>query len=362
MLVYTLVCILYEAARAKLNPPVAGSFILGMNAEDPDRQERGQAKERLPGTQQSEPPRVGTAGGAAAAFIGRNPELQALRAALEGAEAGTDQLVMLAGDAGMGKTRLCQEVAAEAARRGIPTIWGRCFEEPGAPPYWPWIQAIRTAASHWNDTRLRALLGDDAAPIAGIVPEVRNRLGDLPPVSALAADQLRFQLFQAITQLWQRIAAERSLVLILDNLHWADPTSLRLLSFLAADLGAHRLMLLCTYRQTELSRGCKTGTDLFLGLKTGTDLFSKGSGRDCAGRTAVGARSVGTVQGRLRPGPGGPAGLQGAHCSPPRYHIGRYAGAAPRGWPPPSAPRRDNRFSCYPHGGRRIASLRRSRR
>ena len=187
-------------------------------------------------------------------FIGRARELQTLCGALDRVETGIDQVLMLAGDAGMGKTRLCQEVAAEATRRNIPTVWGRCFEEPGAPPYWPWIQAIRNLIGDWDDTRLRALLGDDAAPIAGIVPEVCNRLGELPPTAALEADQLRFQLFQAITLLWQRIAAESALVLILDNLHWADPTSLRLLSFFAGDLGAHRLMLLGTYRQTEISR------------------------------------------------------------------------------------------------------------
>ena len=233
-----------------------------MNAEDQDHKARGHAKDGPPGSQQSEPSLVGRAGAAAAPFIGRGPELQALRAALDRAEAGTDQFVMLAGEAGMGKTRLCQEVAAEAARRAIPTVWGRCFEEPGAPPYWPWIQAIRSLLDSRDDTRLRALLGDDAAPIAGIVPEVRNRLGDLPPVSPLEPDQLRFQLFHAITQIWQRMAAEGSLLLILDNLHWADPSSLRLLSFLAAELGGHRLILLGTYRQTELSREHALGDSL----------------------------------------------------------------------------------------------------
>jgi len=216
----------------------------------------------MPSSQQTEPSVLGGAGAAPVPFIGRGPELQALRAAIDRAEAGTDQLALLAGDAGMGKTRLCQEVAAEAARRNIPTVWGRCFEEPGAPPYWPWIRAIRTLIGSWDDARLRSLLGDEAAPIAGIVPEVLHRLGDLPPVGALETDQLRFQLFHAITQVWQRIAAESSLLLILDNLHWADPSSLRLLSFLAADLGAHRLMLLGTYRQTELSRQHALGESL----------------------------------------------------------------------------------------------------
>jgi len=197
---------------------------------------------------------AGGAGVVSVPFVGRQREMQLLCGALDKAQAGSDQIVMLAGDAGIGKTRLCQEFASEAARRAIPTVWGRCFEEPGAPPYWPWIQAIRAMIGGCDDTRLRSMLGDEAAPIAGIVPEICNQLGDLPPSAALEADQRRFQLFHAITQVWQRIATESSLILILDNLHWADPTSLRLLSFLAADLGAHRLMLLGTYRQTELSR------------------------------------------------------------------------------------------------------------
>jgi len=233
-----------------------------MNAEDQDHKERGFAQGVQPSSHQAEPPLAGRADAAAGPFIGRGPELQAVLGALDRAEAGTDQLVMLAGDAGMGKTRLCQEVAAEAARRDILTVWGRCYEEPGAPPYWPWIQAIRSVIDTWDDTRLRALLGDEAAPIAGIVPEVRSRLGKPPSVSPLEPDQLRFQLFHAITQVWQRIATETSLVLILDNLHWADPTSLRLLSFLAAELGEHRLMLLGTYRQTELSREHALGESL----------------------------------------------------------------------------------------------------
>jgi len=192
--------------------------------------------------------------GAPGPFIGRGPELRALLGALDRAQAGTDQLVMLAGDAGMGKTRLCQELAAEAARRKIPTIWGRCSEEAGAPPYWPWTQAIRTLVQDWDDIRLRAIVGDSATPIAGIVPELGRRLGDTPGFGALEPDQLRFQLFHAITQLWQRAAEADGLLLILDNLHWADLTSLRLLAFLGADLGAHRLLLVGTYRHTEVSR------------------------------------------------------------------------------------------------------------
>ncbi|MGD8937079.1 MAG: ATP-binding protein, partial [Thiogranum sp.] len=205
----------------------------------------------MPDSPQTETPLPVKTGAVTVPFVGRDSELQALYGALERAETGTDQLVMLAGEAGMGKTRLCQELAAETARRNIPTVWGQCFEEPGAPPYWPWILAFRALIGGLDDRHLRSLLGDAAAPIAGIVPELHHRLGDLPPLEGREADQLRFQLFHAASQVWQRVAVENSLLLILENLHWADPTSLRLLSFFAAELGEHRLMVLGTYRQTE---------------------------------------------------------------------------------------------------------------
>jgi DNA-binding CsgD family transcriptional regulator len=104
-----------------------------------------------------------------------------------------------------------------------------------------------------DDDRLRAVLGDGAARIAEIVPEV-GRLSDLIPVKALESDQERFQLFRAIILVWQRVAEGRPLLLILDTLPWADPTSLRLLAFLATEMGQHRLLVLGTYRETGLSR------------------------------------------------------------------------------------------------------------
>lgn len=120
-------------------------------------------------------------------FIRRQFELAALRGALDRACGGEDQLFVVAGEAGMGKTRLCQELAEAATRRGVQVLWGRCFEEPGAPPYWPWLQALRTLLDTGDDERLRALLGEGAAHIAAIVPELSRRWADLSrkrPVTA----------------------------------------------------------------------------------------------------------------------------------------------------------------------------------
>src|SRR6185295_11457775 len=76
-------------------------------------------------------------------FIGRQLELQALRAALDSAVAGRPRIVLLTGEPGIGKTRTAQEIVSHAGERGVLALWGRCPEEPGAPPYWPWLQLIR---------------------------------------------------------------------------------------------------------------------------------------------------------------------------------------------------------------------------
>ena len=134
-------------------------------------------------------------------------------------------------------------------------LWGRCYEEPGAPPYWPWVQVIRACAEAHDDASLRTLVGGGGGDLAEIVPELARRVPDLPPVPRSAdATQARFRLFDAIAGFWKRAAAAAPQLLILDNLHWADTPSLRLLEFLAPEVGASRLLVLGTYRDIELSR------------------------------------------------------------------------------------------------------------
>src|SRR5690242_1544985 len=88
-------------------------------------------------------------------FVGRQRELATLNAAMADAVAGHGRIVMLAGEPGIGKTRTAQELADHASRRGAVVLWGRCHEEAGAPPYWPWVQIIRAIL---RDTGAEALL------------------------------------------------------------------------------------------------------------------------------------------------------------------------------------------------------------
>jgi class 3 adenylate cyclase/DNA-binding CsgD family transcriptional regulator/tetratricopeptide (TPR) repeat protein len=191
----------------------------------------------------------------AALFVGRGAEMAQLTNALDNAWQGRGQVVLLSGSGGMGKTRLAQELAHKAEAKGMQVLWGRCLEEPGAPPYWPWRQLIRGHVRAGGGVEAAQALGWGLADIAGLVPELAAQLG-APPPEAEADDtaQTRFRLFDAVVGFW-RLAAERApLLLIFEDLHWADATSLRLLAFLAAELEDSRLMVAATYRDTELSR------------------------------------------------------------------------------------------------------------
>jgi predicted ATPase/DNA-binding CsgD family transcriptional regulator len=188
-------------------------------------------------------------------FVGRQHEMDMLRTTLEDALAGQGRLVMLGGEPGIGKTRTAQELAAVAVQQGGQVLWGRCHEEHGAPPYWPWVQSIRAYVYESRLPQLRADMGRGAAAIAEIVPEVRERLPGLGPLPRLEEpDQARFRLFDAVTGFLRKAAHRQPIVLILDNLHWADRPSLLLLEFVAREIAAARLLVVGTYRDVELSR------------------------------------------------------------------------------------------------------------
>ena len=116
-------------------------------------------------------------------FIGRQTELAELEANLAEAVAGQGRLVMLAGEPGIGKTRTAEELGVLAEHQGVRVLWGRCYEEEGVPPYWPWVQAIRSYIREKDPEELRSVMGAGAEHIAEIVADVWERLPGLrtPP-------------------------------------------------------------------------------------------------------------------------------------------------------------------------------------
>ncbi|MFQ6027973.1 MAG: AAA family ATPase, partial [Dehalococcoidia bacterium] len=131
-------------------------------------------------------------------FVGRRREMAGLNRALDEVLSGKGKLVMLAGEPGIGKTRTAQELAAEAQLRETWVLWGRCYDDEGAPPYWPWVQLLRAYLRRADREYLVSQLDQGAVDIAGIIPEVRDILPNLGPPPSLEPEQARFQLFYSI--------------------------------------------------------------------------------------------------------------------------------------------------------------------
>lgn len=187
-------------------------------------------------------------------FVGRSDETHELRSRLDEAVSGRGRLVMLAGESGIGKTRVATEVATYAGLRGAQVLWGRCYEGEGAPVYWPWVQVIRAYVHERDEDQLVSDMGVGAADIAQVVTEVRERLPGLPEPQALEPEQARFRLFDSIATFLRNASRRQPLAIVLDDLHSADKPSLLLLQFVAREIRDTRILLLGTYRDTDLDR------------------------------------------------------------------------------------------------------------
>ncbi len=203
------------------------------------------------GLGRDENPLDGLAGGV---FVGREAELEELRSAVDEAVAGRGRLLLLVGEPGIGKTRTAEELATYARVRGARVHWGRCHEGEGAPAYWPWAEAIRSYAREADPVGLGWEMGERRSEIAAIVPELAEGTEAAPQPPPGDAEQARFRLFDAVASFLYDAARERPLVLVLDDLHWADESSLSLLRFVSRRLGESGLLIVGTYRDVELGR------------------------------------------------------------------------------------------------------------
>ena len=186
-------------------------------------------------------------------FIGRQQELALLNAALDDALSGRGQMVMLAGEPGIGKTRLAQELASRAESLGARVLWGWCYEHVGAPPYWPYVQPIRAYIETADPQQLSSQMGPGGAEIAEIVPELREKLPDLGQPLAAEPEHARFRLFDSVATFLKNAAQSRPLLFVMDDLHWADESSLLMLEFLTREIAASSVMVLGTYRDVEVT-------------------------------------------------------------------------------------------------------------
>jgi tetratricopeptide (TPR) repeat protein len=195
---------------------------------------------------------VGVPVAARAAFVAREAELVELRRALEAARHGGGSVVLIGGEPGVGKTRLAEELAREAKACGMRVSVGHCYEMEGAAPYNPFVEMLEAVIQDLPAEMIRRMLADDAAEIARVIPRLRRAFPDIPSPLDLPPEQERQVLLDALRSLIARGASLRPLLLVLDDLHWADESTLLLLRHLAGQIEALPVLVVGTYREVEL--------------------------------------------------------------------------------------------------------------
>jgi len=183
------------------------------------------------------------------AFVGREAEGSAIRAAIDRALTGHGSVIMLAGGPGVGKTRLAIEMAEYASRAGFRYLVGHCYERDEPVPFLPFAEIIEGSiaeAASLHDLRRR--IGDNAAELAQIVPSLRRVFQDIPQPLDLPPAQKRRHLFQSVSDKLGRAAQTRSQLYILEDLQWADESTLALLIHLANRVAQIPVVIIGTYR------------------------------------------------------------------------------------------------------------------
>jgi hypothetical protein len=174
-------------------------------------------------------------------IVGRDRELAAMAGWLDDAAAGRGSFALVCGEPGIGKTRFLETAAARAEERGFAVTWGRAWEVSSAPPYWPWIEALRGLLA-----RPGGRGGADA--LVAVLPELDRR------GAPAAADADGFALHEAVLAYLHAAAGREPIAIVLDDLHAADPSSLRLAEVVAPRLRAMRALLLASCRDVEARR------------------------------------------------------------------------------------------------------------
>ncbi len=188
-------------------------------------------------------------------LVGRAEELAEARTLWSRAREGSGHALLISGEPGAGKTRLARELLIQAALDGAFVLTGACYEYEAATPYLPIAEAFRRfVRDEKDDAKLVSELGDAAARIAKLAPEIQTRLGPFPERQELSPHEERLLFFDAVAQVLRSAARARTLLLYVDDLHWADASTLGLLSHLLRWLRTERVLFVASYREVELDR------------------------------------------------------------------------------------------------------------
>ena len=189
----------------------------------------------------------------ATGFVGREAEWDRLTALWEQPREGSLRLALISGEAGVGKTRLSTHLAVNAHAEGATVLYGRCDEDLRAP-YQPWVEALGHLVKEGSQRVLADHAERHGGDLARLVPALRDRVPDLPAPRESDPETERYMLYAAVTGLLDTAAEQEPLLLILDDLQWADMPTLSLLRHLATAGGSRAVMIVGTYRDTDLAR------------------------------------------------------------------------------------------------------------
>ncbi|UGQ10771.1 AAA family ATPase [Yinghuangia sp. ASG 101] len=178
-------------------------------------------------------------------LIGRTHASGLLRAHVERAAESHGGLVLVTGEPGIGKTALVTRAAEEARQRGALVLGGSCWDSDNAPGYWPWVQVIRALRRALGEREWEAAAREAGGSLAVLLGEMPGAEREDPP------GHDAFRVYDAVTTLLVGASRDRPVVVVLDDLHWADTASLRLLEFAAQHAWFERLLIMCTYRDAE---------------------------------------------------------------------------------------------------------------
>ncbi len=188
-------------------------------------------------------------------FVGREREMQTLRARMDDAKNGTGSLVLISGEPGIGKTRLLTEASHYAESQGLLVLWGHCWEGEGAPAFWPWVQILRRLLVEKKLPEVqksfgsfRLFLGNDSEQTTPS-RDLANKYSE----SITCSPTAQFQLFDKLSLDLRNVSKCIPIAVCIDDLHQADSDSLALVDFLAAHLPRTPLLVLGTYRTEEVA-------------------------------------------------------------------------------------------------------------
>ncbi len=187
-------------------------------------------------------------------FVGRAEQLARLSIKLEEACNGHGSIAMLQGEPGIGKSRTIAEFSDAARQRGAIVLHGACYDGEWQPPYGPFAEVIANYARQAQSAELSAVCGDNAATLARIAPTLREKTGNPAERATLDKEEERFRLFDAVSQFLIAVARRGPLLLVLDDLHWADRGTVGMLNHVAHNVAANSMLLIGAFRDAEVDR------------------------------------------------------------------------------------------------------------